>query len=184
MSHVVLIGPIGVGKSTVAPLIGQMLGLPVVDLDALRPEFYATLAYDSDAANAAYRADGVAGLVRYWKPFEIQLVEHVAARRPDAVLDFGAGHSHYDDGTYLQRAAAALAGHDVVLLMPSADPAEGERLLAERQPEELRETIGELNAVFLRSPSNALLADRTVIVGDRPPADVAVEVAEGRDSPR
>jgi shikimate kinase len=109
MGHIALIGPIGVGKSTIAPIVGARLGRPVIDLDDMRAEFYATLGYDDAAADDIYRRDGVGGLIRYWKPFEIDLVEHVAAREPDAVLDFGAGHSHYEDEDQRQRAAAATA---------------------------------------------------------------------------
>jgi shikimate kinase len=179
MGHIALIGPIGVGKSTIAPIVGARLRRPVIDLDDMRAELYATLGYDDAAADDIYRRDGVGGLIRYWKPFEIDLVEHVVAREPDAVLDFGAGHSHYEDEGQQQRAAAALAGHHVVLLLPSTDLAWSERFLAARQPEEHRATTLELNRVFLRSPSNAMLAGRVVLTGEREPEEIADDVVGG-----
>ena len=175
MSHIVLIGPIGVGKSTVAPRVAELLGRQVVDLDELRGELYATLDYDNAVADAVYERDGVAGLLGYWKPFELALVEH-AVRLPDAVLDFGAGHSHFEDEGQFARVAAALAPHHVVLLLPSDDIDRSERILAARQPEEYRDVSAELNAMFLRSRSNAALADRVVITGERTPDEVAADV--------
>ena len=179
VTHLVLIGPIGAGKSTVAPLIGSLLGWPTVELDELRPDVYATLGYDNAAADEARATDGIDGLLRYWKPFEIQLVEHAVTLRPDAVLDFGAGHSHFDDESQARRAATALAPHYVVLLLPSSDLSESESTLAARQPEEFREISLELNATFLRSESNRMLADRVLITGDRSPDEIAADIVAG-----
>lgn len=177
MGHIVLIGPIGAGKSTVAPLVADLLGRQAIELDGLRPAVYTELGYDSAAADCALEQGGIDGLTRYWKPFELQLVEHAVALRPDAVLDFGAGHSHYDDPDHLRRVSAALAPHYVVLLLPSDDLAESGRILAARAPTEYRDAIVELNAAFLDSASNAALADHVLITGDRTPTAVAADVA-------
>lgn len=180
MGHIVLIGPIGVGKSTVAPLVAAALDRPTIDVDELRGGFYGTLGYDNAEADEMYERDGVLGLAAYWKPFEIALVEHVVTLQPDSVLDFGAGHSHFDsDDTLFERASVALAPHHVVLLLPSEDPDESAAVLDARQPEEYRSETRSLNVEFLRSRSNALLADRIVITGDRSPEAVADDVVAG-----
>lgn len=177
MAHVVLIGAIGVGKSTVAPLVAERLGREVVDLDDLRGEFYATLDYDNAHADELAQRDGVLALLQYWKPFELALVEHVVGL-PDAVLDFGAGHSHFDDPEQFRRAAAALAPHHVVLLEPVTDVDESLRLLEARAPEEYRGVVVELNENFLRSASNRALADHIVETGARTPVELATTIVE------
>jgi shikimate kinase len=179
VTHVVLIGPIGVGKSSVAPVVGRALGRPIIELDELRSDVYATLGYDNAKADELYRLGGIEGLMSYWKPFELELVEHAVALEPGAVLDFGAGHSHFDDEEQFRRASAALAGHYVVLLLPSLDVEESERILDARQPSEHRAASRELNATFLSSRSNALLADRVLITGDRSPEDIATDLVQG-----
>jgi shikimate kinase len=179
MGHIVLIGPIGVGKSTVASLVAAQLGRPAVELDDIRSEFFETLGYDERKANLIAERDGVIALTNYWKPFEILLVEHVVAQYSDSVVDFGAGHSHFEDDAHLRRASAALSAHRVVLLMPSIDPSESERILDARQPDEYRDVIRELNATFLRSRSNGVLADRVLYTGTRPPEEIAAEVVAG-----
>jgi len=179
MGHIVLIGPIGVGKSTVAPLVGDRLGRPTIEVDSLRGDLYGTLGYDNSKADEILQRDGISGLTRYWKPFEIALVEHAVSRQPDAVLDFGAGHSHFDDDELFGRASAVLAAHYVVLLLPSKDVGASADMLADRQPDEYRAVTRELNTEFLRSRSNTALADRVLITGGRSPDAIAADVVSG-----
>lgn len=57
-----------------------------------------------------------------WKPFEAYAVERMMADRPLAVIDFGAGHSVFEDETLFERVRVALEPFpNVVLLLPSAD---------------------------------------------------------------
>jgi shikimate kinase len=179
MGHIVLIGPIGVGKSTVAPLVGDRLGRPTVEIDALRADVYGALGYDNPRADEILQRDGITGLTNYWKPFEVALVERAVTLQPDAVLDFGAGHSHFDDETFFIRASAALAAHYVVLLLPSPDVFESEEILAARSPEQRREVTRQLNVDFVRSRSNVALADRILVTGRRSPEAVAADLVAG-----
>ncbi|MEO8714343.1 MAG: hypothetical protein ABI369_04965, partial [Acetobacteraceae bacterium] len=70
-SDVILIGPIGTGKSTVGTLLAERLGLPQVAMDFVRFGYYEEIGYDEDLAEAIGRREGFAGTYRYWKRFEI-----------------------------------------------------------------------------------------------------------------
>jgi len=174
MGHIVLIGPIGVGKSTVAPLVAERLGRAVVDVDEARWLYYAEKGYDNDVAMTILARDGALALCEHWKPFEIKAVERLVADNVDAVLDFGAGHAHYDGhDEFLQRAVRVLAAHHVVLLLPSSDVQQSQQMLVEREPPEHREMTRMLNEQFVSSVSFRNLADATVFTAGRTPEAVA-----------
>lgn len=65
MAHAVLIGPIGVGKSTVAPHIASLTGRTMVSMDEVRFGYYRRAGYD-DARAARFASSGdFAGLIGY-----------------------------------------------------------------------------------------------------------------------
>ncbi|HYF62694.1 MAG TPA: hypothetical protein VD886_07755 [Herpetosiphonaceae bacterium] len=175
MKSIILIGPLGVGKSTVGALLAERLGRPAVSMDDLRLGYYAEIGYDRELAARARAADGFWGMYRYWKPFEAHAVERILADHPDCVIDFGAGHSVYEDAGLFGRVRRALAPCPrVVLLLPAPDPADALRILAGR--EEGAEAMAEINRHFLEHPSNARLATHTVYTYERPPAEVCAAV--------
>jgi shikimate kinase len=175
-NDIALIGPIGVGKSTVAALLAEALGAPLVSIDGLRSVYYAELGYDEAHAEALRESEGLLGLYRYWKPFEAHAVERVLAEHSGCVFDFGAGHSVFEDPRLFARVERALAGaRFVVLLLPSPDPEASIRALLERLPP-YTEGVAELNEHFVRHPSSARLATHTVYTEGKTPEEVRDEV--------
>jgi shikimate kinase len=133
-SAILLIGPIGAGKSTIAALLSQRLQLPRYSLDDLRFEYYKEIGYSEETAARIQEREGFYGLYQYWKPFEIHALERVLSDHPtNCVIDLGAGHSVYEDDAYFLRAQQALAPfRHVILLLPSPDKADSLRILKER----------------------------------------------------
>ena len=174
--EVILIGPISAGKSTLGKLVAAALGLPHVSLDEIRFEYYREIGYDESIAKQRYAADGFWGLYRYWKPFEAHAVERVVVDHANCVIDFGAGHSVYEDDALLARVKQALAPHpNVVLILPSADVATSLEVLRHRQPS-LREIVPDINEHFLTHRSNYELATLTVYTADRTAEDTCAEI--------
>lgn len=175
-NDVVLIGPIGAGKSTVAALLAEALGVPRRSMDELRASYYAELGYDEAHAEALRESEGMPGLYTYWKPFEAHAVERILAEHSGCVFDFGAGHSVFEDSRLFARVQRALAGvRFVVLLLPSPEPEASIRALFERLPPEI-EGVAELNEHFVRHPSSSRLATHTVYTEGKTPEDVRDEV--------
>src|SRR5712692_4482748 len=100
---VVLIGSIGTGKSTLARLLSESLGLPRCCMDILRWPYMKEVGYDEAVEQRIKQQSGWRGVFEYWKPFEAHLVERLLAEHPGHVIDFGASQSVYEDDAEFAR---------------------------------------------------------------------------------
>ena len=185
--HIVLIGPVGAGKSTLGALLAEALGVPRVSMDAVRWAYYDEIGYDRALAERLAREQGFGGLYRYWKPFEVHAVERLLGEHRTCgracVIDFGAGHSVYEDEALFERAARALAPYrNVVLVLPCAIPDEAVRILRARRgaPSDDGFDVAEH---FVKHPSNRALATVTVYTNDRSPAQTRDDILSLLDRP-
>jgi shikimate kinase len=177
MSTIVLLGPMGAGKSTVGRLLADELGQPFVDLDGLRGEYYSAMGYDKERAKAIHGQGGMTALIQYWKPFEVGSVERVVVDHAGSVIAFGAGQSVHDVPEHATRVAAALRAVPlVVCLLPSLDPTVSIAVLRDRN-RELPAEGHVTNEAFVRHPANRALATHVVTTEGKDAAAVAVEVA-------
>lgn len=190
-STIILIGPMSAGKSTVASLLAAHLGLPQYDVDEHRWDFYREIGYDSAvAAQIAHSDEGMVGLLRYWKPFEVHAVERVLAEQRGCVIDFGAGHTVHEDPALFARVQRALAPFPhVILLLPSPDLAESVAILNARFGELLLRETGRIdpallhvNEHFVTHPSNHTLAKHVVYTQGKTPADTCAEIVRALES--
>ncbi len=184
-TNIILIGPSGTGKTTLAKLLGESLDIPWLELDDLRKEYYAEIGYDNGKAQQIFQQGGMKAMVDYWKPFEIYSVERMLADYPSGhVLAFGAGQSVYDDPAFAERVQKALAGYPyVILLLPAPDVDESVFILHERIrlgfpdfPAEAAQQMDEMNRYFIENPSNARLATFTFYTSGKTSAETRDEV--------
>lgn len=182
---IILIGPMSAGKSTVGRLLAEQLDIPQYALDEHRWDIYAEIGYDAERASEISRSDdGMLGLLRYWKPFEAYAVERVLVEQRDCVIDFGAGHSVYEDETLFARVQRAMAPFpNVVLLLPSPDLDRSVAIVNARFAQMLEKegvppdpAILEVNAHFVRHSSNARLAKIVVYTEGKTPEETCAEI--------
>ncbi len=160
--HVVLVGPMGVGKTTVGTRVAEATGWPFVDNDRV-------LEAEGAPASAIARQEGVAELHRRECA---QLLTALAAPEPSVVA---AAASTVES----PQCRAALRAHVVAWLR--ADPA----VLATRLDEEVhRRALGPDPAAAVRSladrrdPLYAALADVVVDVDAVPPGEASALVVD------
>jgi hypothetical protein len=121
--EIVLVGPVRTGKSTLAKLLAQRLGVPQVSLDEQRWRYYKENGYDEGLAQEIRSRGGFLALVLYWYLLHAHAAERLLAEHRDCVFDFGAA-IYWNDET-LGRVQRALRPYrNVVLVLPSPDVAE------------------------------------------------------------
>jgi len=186
-STIILIGPMSAGKSTVAKLLAEKLNLPNYSVDDDRWKYYNEIGYDETVASQIAKSDqGMLGLLRYWKPFEAHAVERVLADHSDCIIDFGAGHSVYEDEELFSRVQRALAPYpNVILLLPSPDLDVSVEILNARFGQLLMEEIGKIdqalfgvNEHFVKHPSNHKLAKIVIYTNDKTPDETCAEILQ------
>jgi shikimate kinase len=134
--EIILIGPSGAGKSTIGKLLARTLALPQCSMDDVRWDYYREIGYDEEKEREIRENEGIEAVLRYWKPYEVHAVERLLAEHHDCVIDFGAGHSVFEDDDLFARVQKALAPYpNVVLLLPSPDLDESVRVLVRRRPD-------------------------------------------------
>ncbi len=181
---IILIGPMATGKTTVARLLAQRLGIVHHELDDKKWDYYNEIGYDEALAAKILSEEGFTSLARtYWKPFEIHAVERCIVDFADGVISFGAGHSVYED-ELLERAQRVLAPYaNVILLLPCPDTDESAAILKKRyieQEPEIETDPQELKMIdyFLRHPSNQSLAKHVVYTHGKSPEQTCDEIIQ------
>jgi hypothetical protein len=172
--EIILIGPMGAGKSTQGELLSKRLGVPQVSVDNLRWNYYTEIGWSREEQDRIGEEEGFAGIYRYWKPFEAYAVGRILTEHHHCVIDFGAGHSVYHDEGQFEQVRQVMAPYpNVVRLLPSPDLDESLALLkAPQQPQIAGQA---LNRFFTTQTLN--LAKQTVYTEGKSPAETATEVA-------
>lgn len=133
LSSIVLIGPLGAGKSTIGRLLAEKLGLPQCSVDALPLEFFNALGFDRQRIELLKQTEGCRAAYLYMQEFGVRAVEAILKEYRHHVIDFGAPYSTYEDDASLERVKKAFAPYrNVVLLLPSPDLDESTRIVKER----------------------------------------------------
>lgn len=167
---IILIGPVGVGKSTIGALLSEKLNMPQASLDDRRWEIYEEINYDFQYADKLMEEEGFLGIYRYWKPFEAHSVKRVLELYPDHIHDFGAGQSVYEDETLFNEVREVLRPYpNIVLLLPAEDKEKSLEILLERNS-------FPFNSLFINNPSNETLAKMTIYTEGKTPEETCEEI--------
>ena len=180
-SEIILIGPTKAGKSTLAALLSEQLGVPQCALDEARWTYMREIGYDRQLDNLFRELGGTLARVLYWQLFSPYAVERFLAEHSGCVMDFGAGHTVYDSTEMLERVERALMPYpNVFLILPSPDPEQAIRILNERLAAEGVRFNFDFSAHFVKHPSNYRLAKAIVYTEGKTPELTVDEILARR----
>ena len=175
---VIIIGPMGVGKTSVSKILAETLDLEYIDVDELRWDYFNSQPdFDHDMMKKLHQSGDAAGTFQYMKPFEARYVEHIVNAYSSAVLDFGAGYTVYEDDALFLKVKACLAPYrHVVFLRYSPDHQESLNALQVRHAEAPEALYAMLNQQFINSPCNRILAKLIIDTKNKTIEEVVQEV--------
>lgn len=163
---IILIGPMGTGKSTVAKLLeNQIEGMHRISLD------------NKDLLKMLYEKERK---FRDFKNFEFMLTGTVlSSLKKPYIIDFGAGHSVYEDKNLREQMKKMCAQFkNIILLLPSIDKEKSREVLAERRKIKLGSHKDQENWHFITSPNNYELATNTLYEENKTPEDISREILQ------
>ena len=163
---IILIGPMGTGKSTVAKLLeNQIEGMHRISLD------------NKDLLKMLYEKERK---FRDFKNFEFMLTGTVlSSLKKPYIIDFGAGHSVYEDKNLREQMKKMCAQFkNIILLLPSMDKKKSREVLAERRKIKLGSHKDQDNWHFITSPNNYELATNTLYEENKTPEDISREILQ------
>lgn len=177
-SEILLIGPIGSGKSTIAELLYMRTMLPHRSMDLLRWKYFDEIGYDRGTAREKYAQHGFLGLYHYWKPFEAYAVKRMLDDFSECIFDFGGSQTVYEDEALFDQVRGLFTPYPyVILLMPSPDREESIQILHARNLYASKEQWA-VNEIFVRHHSNYDLAKHVVYTKDKTPEQTSDEVLQ------
>ncbi|HKI55193.1 MAG TPA: hypothetical protein VJ987_13780 [Anaerolineales bacterium] len=177
-SEIILIGPIGSGKTTIAELLYSRTMLPHRSMDLLRWKYFEEIGYDRHIANEKFHKEGFWGLYRYWKPFEAHAVKRILEDFKECVFDFGGSQTVYEDDNLFEQVRGLMEPYPhIILLMPTPDQDESIQILHARNTY-VSDDQWAVNELFVRHHSNYDLAKHIVYTEGKTPEDTSAEVLQ------
>lgn len=160
---IILIGPSGAGKSTVAEELRKKTGMQRLCLDRI-----ANRARDTGFMRKFKNAD----------EFNSYMISETLERAKKdgsyGIVDFGAGHSVYDDREIFERVKSMLKPFkNIVLLLPDKDEEKSLDIMKSRATGDTRD-----NKKFFESPCNKELSTMIVYGNNRQSLEIAEEIIQ------
>ncbi len=175
MDEIILIGPVGVGKTTTAKLLSKKLDLPLVSMDDLRKNYYKEIGYDEKHMLELKSQIGQKAVEQYWSIFDPHSIERILSDHQKCVFDFGGGTTVCEYDYNLDRMKLALKPYsNVVLLIPCADKNESLSIIYDRK--NIQPNGFTMLEYFVSNDAPYELAKYTVYVKNKSPEQVCSEV--------
>lgn len=159
--EIILIGAQSVGKTAIGSLLSKKLGIPNISMENLRWNYYEEVGWSREQDQKIGEKEGFVGVFRHWKQFDVHAVARILQEHKQCVIDFGAGHSVFDNAEDLKRVSDILAPYaNVVHVLPSPDRQESIAILSQRRTQTINGT--ELIEFLISQPAYDEMANHVV----------------------
>ena len=182
-ANIIIIGPVAAGKSTQGQLIAEALNKRSLSLDSVANDYYESNGFCPSQFQEAKKEKGYLEAYRLWWPSLAYAAQQVVKDYDDCVIDFGAGHSHYEDELLFEGVKEALVqSPNKILLLPAIDLDRSVSLLRQRSIEERkRDWIYDgydFIEHWVKDDCNHLLSTKTFYTEGKTPEETRDEILE------
>jgi len=130
---IILMGPAGAGKTTIAKRIEHILDWPRLSLDELQKKYLEELEESTNVIQFVADEPFTSPRLQIYHYYVLERVfQDLQKDSEPHIVEFGYGHSLYEDEHYIHRLAETLSPYpNSFLLIPSADAQESVEHLSE-----------------------------------------------------
>ncbi len=174
-NEIILIGPVGVGKTALGKLLAEKLGIPKVSMDDVLFNYFREVGFDENHWKLISEKLGRSAAYRYLKVFGSYGVKRILEDHQDCVFDFGGGGvtgEFPDENAGMKSALADF--ENVVFLFPSSDKRESLQYLYDRM--KINPPGWTILEHLVFQPMHEELARHKVFVKDKTPEQICLEV--------
>ena len=119
---IIFIGSVCVGKSTQGKLIAEAIDKRSISLDDIANKYYESMGFKRSQFEKIKKQNGFMEAYRLLKPYEAYAAKQVLSDYPNCVIDFGAGHSYYEDKLAFESVKKAMSEYgNIIFLLPYPD---------------------------------------------------------------
>jgi shikimate kinase len=171
METIILMGPIGVGKTTQAQLLSKKLNRPVCTYDHVKYQYRKNEGYDQQVASSIHESKGFYAMLCYMNEFKAKILAPIIEDYHGYIIDLGGGAQSFDEAHQVEMARKAFNNvENVFLLMPSKSIAASQKYLAhilEEYP---------INDYLIEHDTNEILAKKVVYTLGKKPEETVTDI--------
>jgi DNA polymerase III delta prime subunit len=176
-NQLILIGPSGVGKTTIGTQLARMFGCPFHSLDTAQLPYLVAAGYDGAYAETLRASPVPFARYHYRRTFFPAALDGFLRDYPHGILELGAGHPIAPDSIRQAQITARLAPYPrVLLLLPTADLQESIALIRARLGEP--ESAPGINQLLTHDTTYLTLAKYTVYTHDKTVNNICDEIRQ------
>ncbi len=172
-NNILVMGPIGVGKTSVCKELARRTGKKLVEMKEEKRRIYEQIGFSLEKCEEKYEKYGIMGWYQYQKPFELYSVKKLLEENDDAIIDFGGGQSVYDNEEQVKEFLSIVKSQKYsFLLMPYEDVDLSLKLLSERNEDD----DIDLNRIFINSLTSRQAAKHIIYTGEKTICEIVDEI--------
>lgn len=171
MDTIILMGPIGAGKTTQAQLLSIELNVPVCTYDKVKHDYRTKIGFDSKLASEIHDSKGLYAMLCYMNEFKAKTLPTIIEDYSGYIIDLGGGAQCFDEPHQVEIVKKAFEKiENVILLMPSSSVSESQAYLAH-----VREKFP-INDYLIEHDTNNILAKKVVYTLGKTPEETSAEI--------
>jgi len=180
-SNIIFIGPVGSGKTTQGQLVAKALNMRSLSLDSIANKYYETNGFGPSQFQRLKKEEGYLEAYRQWWPSLAYAAQKVVEDYTDYIIDFGAGHSHYEDELLFANVKKSLSySLKIILLLPTPDLDKSVSILRNRSIEQRKRDWIHDGYDFIehwvKDDCNHILSTNTIYTNGKTPEETRDEI--------